>query len=126
MLIFKKENIKLPIGNNIRADALYGFHQYKKNNVVIETSTQFSNTIYTDKKSTLFALGDKDNPNNLGVGIGHLSKNKSVRSEIEYIDTTHIKLVKLENYEGIRINVPGQPPYDSSITLPQNIVLVKQ
>ncbi len=78
-----------------------------------------------NKKGTL--LGSSfDNPNILSGSIQHTTKNKSVRYEIEYIDTTHIKLVKLENYEGIRIDVPEKPPHDSSITLPQNIILTKQ
>ncbi len=126
VLIFKRENVKLPIGNNIKADVLYGFHQYKQNNIVIESSTAYSNTTYADRKQTISGMGDTDFPNKIGGGIGHLSKNKSVRYEIEYIDATHIELVKLENYPGIKIDLPGKPPFDYSIALPQNIILVKQ
>ena len=52
VLIFKKENILLPLEGNIRADVLYGFHQYKVNNIVIESSTQYSNSNYTNKHGT--------------------------------------------------------------------------
>ena len=125
VLIFKKENILLPLEGNIRADVLYGFHQYKVNNIVIESSTQYSNSNYTNKNGTL--LGSSfDNPNELSGSFQHTTKNKSVRFEIQYIDTNHIKLVKLENYEGIRVNIAGKPPYDSAISLPQNITLTKQ
>lgn len=126
LLILKKQNIKLPIGNNIRADALYGFHQYKKNNVLIESSIQYSNLTYSDRKQTISGMGDFDIPNKIGGGITHISKNnKNVRYEIEFIDANHIKLVNLKNPEGIQINFPGQPPYDNSISLPQNIILTK-
>ncbi len=126
VLIFKKENILLPLEGNIRADILYGFHQYAKNNTVLESSTQYSNGSYLDKKSTLLGYS-LENSNKLEGGITHISKNnKNVTYEIEFIDPTHIKLVNLKNPEGIQINFPGQPPYDSSISLPQNIILVKQ
>lgn len=125
VLIFKKENILLPLEGNVRADVLYGFHQYQKNNAVIESSTLYSNGSYLDKKSTLLG-GSFDNPNTLTGSIQHITKNKSVHYEIEFIDTNHIKLVKLDNYEGIRINIAGQPTYDGAISLSQNIVLTKQ
>ncbi len=125
-LIFKKENILLPIQGNVRADILFGFHKYNKNNAEVENSIQFSYTNYIDKKSTLLGY-TLQNPNKLEGGITHISKNnKSVRFEIEYIDANHIKLISLKNPEGIRINVPGKPPYDPSITLPQDIILTKQ
>ena len=120
-IVLKKENILLPFGKNIRTDALYGFHIYIKNGIIVENSTDFINTTYNDKKHTVFAIGDKDNPNTLGLGIGHLSKHKSVEATIEMIDSTHIKIVKLENYEGIRFG-----KFDWSISLPQNITLTKQ
>lgn len=127
-LILKKENILLPIGNNIRADALYGFHKYVKNNTIIEGSTEYMATTYTQKKSTLFALGRQDTnlPNELGLAIHHTSKNKSIDAKIIYIDSTHIKLVQLKNYPGLKVNVPGKPSYDWSISLPENIILTKQ
>lgn len=124
-LIFKKENILLPIQGNVKADLLFGYHKYIKNNVTVENSTQFSSANYTDKKSTL--LGNTyDNPNKISGSIRHIIRNKSVEYDIDYIDATHIRLVSLKNYEGIRITVAGEPPYDSSITLPQNIILTKQ
>ncbi|WP_419868523.1 DUF6705 family protein [Chryseobacterium sp. CT-SW4] len=125
-LIFKKENISLPIQGNVRADALYGFHKYVSNNILIEDSTIYSNINYNAKKTTLLGYTLKD-PNVLKGGITHLSKNnKNVEFEINYIDSTHIKLVKVQNYPGTKINIPGQIPYDSSISFPQNIILTKQ
>lgn len=125
VLIFKKENILLPLEGNIRADILYGFHQYAKNNTVLESSTQYLNTTYTTKKSTLLG-GSFDDHNKISGSIQHKTKNKSVKFEIDYVDANHIKLIKLDNFQGISITLPGQPPYDSSISLPQNIILIKQ
>lgn len=125
-LILKKENVLLPMGNNIKADMLYGFHKYTQNNIVVENSTQYSNTSYTSKKHTVSGMGDHNIPNKIGGGITHISKNKSIRYEIDYLDSTHIKLIKLENSPGIKLNVSGQIPYDSSISLPQDIILTKQ
>ncbi len=125
VLIFKKENILLPLERNVRADILYGFHQYAKNNTVLESSTQYLNTTYTAKKSTLLG-GSFDDHNKISGSIQHKTKNKSVKFEIDYVDANHIKLIRLENFQGISITLPGQQPYDSSISLPQNIILIKQ
>ncbi|MNW09727.1 hypothetical protein D3C71_2067970 [compost metagenome] len=59
-------------------------------------------------------------------GITHTSKDKSIKFEIEYIDSTHIKLVELKDYPGLKVNAPGKPSYDWSISLPENIILTKQ
>nr|WP_314494121.1 DUF6705 family protein [uncultured Chryseobacterium sp.] len=124
-LILKKESIKLPMTGNVRGEMLYGFHKYVDNNAVIENSTQFAGTTYLDKKSTV--LGSSyDNPNIIKGNIQHIAKNKGVNMIIEYIDATHIKLLSLKNFEGTKVNFPGETPYDSSITLPQNIILTKQ
>lgn len=125
-LVFKKENILLPVGNNVRTDILYGFHKYIQNNINIEDSTQFINTSYQDKKSTFFAIGAENFPNKLKGTMTYISKNKSVNLEFEFIDATHIRLVSIKNLDGIRINVAGKSAFDWSISLPQNITLTKQ
>lgn len=125
-IILKKENVKLRVGMNLRADVLIGFHKYIENGVEIENSTQYSNTNYIDNKSTIFGGAGKNETNTINGGIRHITKNKSIKFEIEYIDSTHIKLVELKDYPGLRVNVPGKPPYDWSISLPQNIILTKQ
>lgn len=38
---------------NVRADMLYGFHKYVDNGAIVENSTQYANTTYTNKKSTV-------------------------------------------------------------------------
>ncbi|MBD3907053.1 hypothetical protein NAL32_21415 [Chryseobacterium sp. Ch-15] len=124
-IILKKENI-LFTSANIRADRLIGFHQFIQNNIIIEDATQYSNTNYTDKKSTILGAGVKNEANLISGSIRHLTKNKSVHFEIQYIDPTHIKLTELKNTPGIKVNLPGKPPYDRSISLPQDIILTKQ
>jgi len=128
-LNLKKQNISMPpYDKNIKADILYGFHKYVKNNIVVETSIDNSSYDYESGKFTLSGgLGARCSNNILEGSIYHISKNsKKVRFEIEYIDATHIKLVSLSNPPGTKVNVSGEPAYDWSINLPQNIILTKQ
>jgi len=125
-LIMKKENVLVPFPNNVHADWVIGFHKFVNNGLTIEDTTMFSNTNYNDKKNTIVA-GSKDGyPNILHGGIYHKSKNKFIEFEIEYIDSTHIKILSLKNRPGTKITIQGQPPFDWSISLPQNIILTKQ
>ena len=48
-IILKKENIRLPVQNNVRADALIGFHKFVNKGYIIEDTTIYSNTNYADK-----------------------------------------------------------------------------
>ncbi|MDH6250466.1 hypothetical protein M2347_000193 [Chryseobacterium sp. H1D6B] len=125
-IILKKENVKIPVNMNLHGDVLYGYHEYKINGSIIESSKSYINSNFYDKKHSLFTMGSQDSPDQLKLGITHLSKNKAVNSIIQYIDANHIKLVKVENYAGTKVSFEGQPPYDSSISLPQNIILTKQ
>lgn len=126
-LIIKKENIKNQyLSFDYREDMLIGFHKYINNGNIIENSTQYSNTNYLDKKSTIYGSTKTGNPDEFTGLIRHLSKDKSVWFIIEYIDATHIKLVKLKNTAGIKFRKPTDPPFDGTITLPQNIILTKQ
>jgi len=129
ILDLRKKNIPLPpYEKNIFADGIYGYHKFSKNNQVIESSMNFSGENFTNGKFTLLGgLEYRLNPNELKGHINHISKNnKKVNFEIEYIDANHIKLVSLSNPPGTKINVTGQPAYDWSINLPQNIILTKQ
>ena len=128
-LNLKKQNISIPpYERNVKADILYGFHKYVKNNEIIENSLNNSTYDYESGKFTLSAgLGVRCSNNILEGSIYHISKNnKRVHFEIEYIDATHIKLVSLSNSPGTKVNISGQPEYDWSINLPQNIILTKQ
>lgn len=125
-LTFKKENILLPFPDNVHADWVIGFHKFVNNGSTIEDSSMFSSTNYVDKKNTIVAGSKNGFPNILHGYIQHKSKNKSVEFEIEFIDATHIKLVSLKNRPGLKVSAPGQPPFDWSIALPQNIILNKQ
>ncbi len=126
-LVLKKENVKQPFGNNIYADVIIGFHKYMDNGSTIENSTQYSSETFSMQgNSTIYGSTENNNPNKLSGGMTHKSKNKSINFEIEYIDANHIKIVKLKNRSGMKVTVPGQPPYDWSISLPQNIILTKQ
>lgn len=127
-IILKKQNIKIPPFNrNVTADIIYGFHQYIENNNIIENTLGNVNYQHGTKKTSVFGgLSSYGEINILTGNLRHNSKNKSVEFEIEYIDTTHIKLVSLKNGEGLRLRKAGTPPFDWSISLPQNIILTKQ
>ena len=125
-IILKKENVKIPVNMNLRGDVLYGWHEYIINGSVQESDMQYLNSPFTNKKYSLFSMGSTENSNQIKLGIKHLSKNKSVKALVEYIDSTQIKLVKIEDYPGLKVNLPGKTPFDWSISLPQNIILTKQ
>ena len=125
-LILKKENALMPFPENYHEEHIIGFHKYVNNGVVIENFLTVSNTNFSDKKWTIFSSIDNSNSNILSGSIFHATKDKSVQFEIEYIDATHIKLLSLKNRPGLKVSAPGQPPFDWSITLPQNIILTKQ
>lgn len=125
-IILKKENVLIPFIKDVRADFTLGYHKFIKDGIVVEDYTMFSNKNFSDKKNSITSGTDSDNRNILNGYIIHSSKDKSIKFELEYIDANHIKLRNLKNKEGVKIRVPGQPAYDWSISLPQNIILTRQ
>lgn len=123
VLIIKKENVLLPIGQNIRADVLYGFHQYSKNGNVLENTLMYENTSYSDKKYTLFELGKKSGSDNIQLSFLPLErKYRTLYANVEYIDSKRIKIKNYEKKEVVRIN----NPLDDSRILPEDIILIRQ
>ncbi|WP_297984494.1 DUF6705 family protein [uncultured Chryseobacterium sp.] len=120
-IILKKENIKLPIENDVRADAIIGFHKFVKNGNIIEDNTMYFNTNYSDKKFSLFAFGDENEITEFEIGLTSQSTNKNVDVKIQYIDSTHIKIISIKNTPGLKLK-----PFDPVIIYPQNIILTKQ
>ncbi|QDP86248.1 hypothetical protein FNJ88_12070 [Chryseobacterium sp. SNU WT5] len=126
ILIFKKENIKLPIDNDVRADALIGFHKLVKNGITIEDNTQFIYTNYNENKGSLFTFGEEEKPNLIDPTIFNISRNKNLNMIIEYIDNNHLKITSIKNTPGLKLNFPGKPKFDPTIIYPENIILTKQ
>lgn len=124
-LILRFEKVTYHMFDNITNDIIVGFHKFVKENRIVEDSTPYKLTAFKDNKSSLLGGTDSNNRNHLTGSIIHLSKDKSVKFDIEYIDSNHIKLVKVTNTPGVKISTPGKP-YDSSISLPQNIILIRQ
>ncbi len=118
---FKDEEPKI-------TEMIVGYHKFIKDGIVVEDSTPFKNTeINIDKKEikcTLFAFTEDKDKNILVGFLTHLSKNKGTKCRIKYIDFNHIKLVKVFNTSGVKIST-AEHPYDSSISLPQNIILTR-
>lgn len=119
-IVLKKENVLLPFPENSRVDLIIGFHKYKKANMVVESSLEFSQTNYTDKHSTI--LGGNDNGNNtLSATIRDISKNK-LSSLTLTLNTSENQLQwNLKNREGLKLGY-----FDYNFTLPQVLNLIKQ
>lgn len=116
----------MSFSSNTCIDMIYGFHKYVNNNSEIENTLSYSNSSIYEKKWTILGASNEINNDKVEGTLEHTSKNKSVQFSISYIDPNHIKIESLENVPGLKINELGKPPYDSSISLPSNIVLTKQ
>ena len=130
-LELKKVKIHVPtlipsFSENKCYDAIFGFHKFIVNGSEIESTLNLSNSTVYEKKWTVLGGTEESNINRISGTLEHISKNKSIKFRITYIDPTHIKIESLENLPGVRINEPGKPPYDSSIDIPSCIILTKQ
>lgn len=124
ILIMKKENnikISKNVNDNNKFDIIVGFHKLYKNGQVIDDSTMNSSTNFADKKNSFTALTQDDI---LQLSMSH--RNKAIRIKIDYIDSSHIKIVEVKNPEGARFKLPGENSTDWSIDIPQDIILTKQ
>lgn len=120
-IYLRKETIKLPNSTMEPFEALVGFHFFKSGNKIIENSYGDLRSSETDFNWTII-LGNQNGvmSNNLEGTIRHTSKNKTIRLKFT-IDLTGTKAtMSVKNTEGIKI-----APYDSSISLPNNITLNK-
>lgn len=124
-IIMKKENnVNIIEGSSDIFDILIGFHKIYKNGLIIEDTTMYSNTNFNDKKRSIKAISDGLITNEIIAYMPH--KNKGITIKIQYIDSTHIKIIEVKNQEGARFIKPGQSPTDWSIDIPNNIILTKQ
>ena len=126
--IFKKENVDfMPITKlDFRFDMIVGFHKFVENGIIIEDSTPYYKTFYNDKKNTVSGCTDKKDSGMLIGNIEHESKNKLVQYKILFLDKNHIKLLEVKNTQGFKVWQEGEKPYDSSISLPSDIMLTRQ
>lgn len=126
-IVFKKVYGKLVPTVDVNGDMLIGYHEYKKNGVVIESSLAHINSAQSQMLYTFMASFPVSTPtaNELEIGISHLSKNKGINGKVQYLDPTHIKIISYKNYQGIKVNTSTYT-YDPAISLPFNIVLTKQ
>ncbi len=125
ILSFQKIEYKMLSIKNVTSDAIVGWHKFVKNGKAIENSTPFKYSKYDKGKSTILS-GTKSYDRNILYGtIQHTSKNKLVNFKIKYIDANRIKLIEVCNTSGLKLSTPDNP-YDSSISLPQDIILTKK
>jgi len=116
-IVLKKEKIFSVIGDTQSCiDVIIGFHEYIKNGVLIESSLQNQDASFNQKLHSITLYGVQDQM--LLGGIDNLSNlKKPLRMELEYIDSTHLKIKSLMNYEGTKMYLPGQPIPSSEINL---------
>ena len=128
-MVLKKEKIFNITGDTQACkDVIIGFHEYIKNGVLIESSLQNQNTNFNqDFESIYFPGGYIANNTVIAGGIDILSNGNHARMELEYIDSTHLKIKSLMNYEGAKVYPEGQPIPSSEINLIiEGITLTKQ
>lgn len=120
-LFLKKDNILLAVPANSRADALIGFHLYKKGNTIVENYLPYSTTVFADKRNSI--LGGNTDGNDIFNGTIKDSAKQKRGVLTLTLNNSHTQMTwKLENKEGIKIAAT----YDYGFTLPNNITLVKQ
>lgn len=127
-LILKKDNVKFVPTMDLYGDVLYGFHKYVKNGKEIENTTQYKNTNYYDKKSSLLGGMDAKNiSNKIEISVTPpVSNQRLLIMNIEYIDDKRIKINNIIEREHVYLRTNGDPPFDYSRKLPENIILTKQ
>ncbi|MCU7617852.1 hypothetical protein NZ698_11635 [Chryseobacterium sp. PBS4-4] len=127
-IVLKKEKVLVPFKHDSSCqDILLGFHRYTKNGVIIESTLENINSFQNQKLYSLYSSGFWDDNYNQFVGsFKHSSRNNIMRIKMDYINSTSLKIISFENYEGTRITVPGDPIADLTIDLPVNIILTKQ
>ncbi|MBK7883164.1 MAG: hypothetical protein IPJ81_04685 [Chitinophagaceae bacterium] len=116
-IFLKKDNVLF--FNSYHADRIIGLHLYKKGNTIIESSYNYTNTVRSDKYSTI--LAGNDSGNNILTGtLKDLKKNKLLNITL----TLNAQQTELQwqtnNREGLKIG-----PYDYGYTLPRTITLKK-
>ncbi len=134
-LILKKGNKMIYSGMNIRSDVIYGFHEYKQGNTVIESSLQFANSTIEQEKNTI-QVGHNKNTSKENEVFGHIKNisinNKGCRFELSIFSSSSLAsydkltILALRNYPGLRVTLPGQQPFNPAITLPTNVTFTRQ
>lgn len=119
-ILLRKENILLPFPENSRADAIVGFHIYKRGADTVESSIEYANSNYADKHSTILG-GNSDENDTLNCSLKDLSKNKLGSLTLILVNNQTQLKWELKNSEGVRL---GNFVY--AFTLPRSIILSKQ
>lgn len=120
-IYLKKTSMILPNYNGPAFDVLMGFHYFKKGNTVIENSFADLRTLPDEYKWTILLGNNNSGATNILQGIfRHTSKNKTLDLKFTVDATSTKAFFFVKNTQGIKIE-----PYDSSISLPNNITLNK-
>lgn len=104
-------------------DVLFGSHTYIKNGVIVESSMSDFPLLGPAKKGSIYLWNIPEEGANKVVGnLWDISKSKDVKLTLEFLPgTTPTLQWKLNTYDGLVIQ-----PTPEGLTLPRNILLVKQ
>jgi hypothetical protein len=120
-IYLKKASITPPNYNGPAFETLTGFHYFKKGNTVIENSCINLRSLPDEYKWTILLNNDIGGViNDLEGTFRHTSKNKTISLKFTVDATGTNAFLSVKNTEGTKIS-----PYDSSISLPNNITLTK-
>ncbi len=124
-IFLKKEAILFKTVKNCTYEELIGFHEYKQGSQVVESSMQHINTSFLDNKSTILVGGRTLITNTVNGTIRDLSKNKTL--ELKLLPNASFTQLhwKTNTLEGVNLSTPQRPFY-VGITLPSDIILIKQ
>ena len=118
-IILKKENILFP--RNFRKDVIIGFHLYKKDSVIVESSLQFQHTNRADGKSTILAGSDNNNNFILKGSLTDLTKGiKFVEIKLTMNSLQNKLTLVLRETPGLRY---GDTSEYGTFRIPNNITL---
>lgn len=115
VIVLNKQTILLPIYENCYEEVIVGFHKYKKGNVIIESSLEYSLTAYSEKKSTILVSNrvGMDNGFFINGSLKDISRAKLVNVQINMNTAQNQLTIYLKNREGLKLG-----RFDWSFTLP--------
>ncbi len=124
-IVFQKQKMYYPSPANYYVDALVGWHKYTKSGKLIESYLGHSNTPF-DQYSTF--IGNSNATNSLSVTLFSQDFLNHKGGEV-YLTLVPNKTTQgqwnLHNKEGIKVSLPGQPPFITGFTLPTSMVMTK-
>ena len=104
-------------------DALCGWYKYKKGNTVVVDN--YYNAGNIEEPGMLSGGNQSDNISVVVAFLQDIPKNKYGQVTLSLNAAQDRITWKLEPTPGLKVHLPGSPPYSPGFTLPENMVLTK-